>query len=314
MDHATDKSVLGDFNDASFTYYGRRSRFFRQEGKFLVETDGPDGKLATFEIKYTFGVDPLQQYLVEFPDGRLQALPLAWDSRPNNNGGQRWFHIYPNEEIRHDDYLHWTKLNQNWNYMCAECHSTGVRKNYDASNDRYVIGRFEPKNPSISGLFIASRLAYGPSGQPGDNIPRRPTRRRPPRAGIEASSTPMDQPLANSVAPDVAQSRTAKLKRGPVRPGQRSPAERARREEAERLVEVAALVRDLGREPTAVERLLIDELAALAVRSRKLRRQGKATDDVARLMARIAGRLGMKMGATSRRSVIGDASSGSPPS
>ena len=138
MDHATDKSVLGDFNDASFDHYGVRSRFFRKDGKFLVETDGPDGKLATFEVKYTFGVYPLQQYLIEFPDGRVQALSIAWDSRPKEQGGQRWFHLYPNEEIKHDDVLHWTKLNQNWNFMCAECHSTGVRKNYDAANDRYA--------------------------------------------------------------------------------------------------------------------------------------------------------------------------------
>jgi predicted CXXCH cytochrome family protein len=138
MAHADDKSVLGDFADASFDNYGVRSRFFRRDGKFLVETDGPDGKLATFEVKYTFGLDPLQQYLIEFLDGRLQALSIAWDSRPKQQGGQRWFHLYPNEEIRHDDVLHWTKLNQNWNFMCAECHSTGVRKNYDAVNDRYA--------------------------------------------------------------------------------------------------------------------------------------------------------------------------------
>jgi predicted CXXCH cytochrome family protein len=138
MDHATDKSVLGNFNDAGFDYYGVYNRFFRQGGKFLVETDGADGKLATFEIKYTFGVDPLQQYLVEFPDGRLQALPVAWDSRPKEQGGQRWFHLYPNEEIGHDDVLHWTRLNQNWNFMCAECHSTGVRRNYDAASDRFA--------------------------------------------------------------------------------------------------------------------------------------------------------------------------------
>jgi len=138
MDHASETSVLGDFNDASFDYYGVRSRFFRKDGKFLVETDGPDGKLATFEIKYTFGVEPLQQYLIAFPDGRLQALSLAWDARPKENGGQRWFHLYPKEEIKHDDVLHWTKLNQNWNFMCAECHSTGVRKNYDAASDRFA--------------------------------------------------------------------------------------------------------------------------------------------------------------------------------
>jgi predicted CXXCH cytochrome family protein len=138
MDQASEQSVLGDFNDASLDYYGVRSRFFRKDGKFLVETDGPDGKLATFEIKYTFGVDPLQQYLIEFPDGRLQALSIAWDGRPKEKGGQRWFHLYPNEEIKHDDVLHWTKLNQNWNFMCAECHSTGVRKNYHAATDRFA--------------------------------------------------------------------------------------------------------------------------------------------------------------------------------
>ena len=138
MDHASDKSVLGDFSGATFTYYGVQSRFFRDGGKFFVETDGADGKLTVFEIKYTFGVYPLQQYLIAFPDGRLQALSIAWDGRPKEQGGQRWFHLYPNENIGHDDILHWTGLNQNWNFMCAECHSTGVNKNYDAANDRFA--------------------------------------------------------------------------------------------------------------------------------------------------------------------------------
>jgi predicted CXXCH cytochrome family protein len=138
MAHATDRTVLGDFSDQTFDYFGVHSRFFRKDGKFLVETDGPDGKLAVFEVKYTFGVDPLQQYLVEFPDGRLQVLALSWDSRPKDAGGQRWFHVYPDEEIKHDDVLHWTRLNQNWNFMCAECHSTGLRKHYDATTDRFA--------------------------------------------------------------------------------------------------------------------------------------------------------------------------------
>jgi predicted CXXCH cytochrome family protein len=138
MQHATDRTVLGDFNDAGFDYYGVHSRFLHQNGKFLVETDGADGKLAVFEVKYTFGVDPLQQYLIEFPDGRIQALSIAWDTRPKDKGGQRWFHLYPNEEIKHDDILHWTRLNQNWNFMCAECHATGLRKNYDAKTDHFA--------------------------------------------------------------------------------------------------------------------------------------------------------------------------------
>jgi predicted CXXCH cytochrome family protein len=137
MAHATDKTVLGDFNNALLDYFGIRSRMFRDGQRFMIETDGPDGKLATFEIKYTFGIDPLQQYLVEFPDGRVQALSVSWDSRPKERGGQKWFHLYPDEKVDHTDVLHWTKLNQNWNFMCAECHSTGVRKNYDPAANRF---------------------------------------------------------------------------------------------------------------------------------------------------------------------------------
>ena len=137
MQHASATSVLGDFDNASFDYFSVRSRFFKRDDKFFVETDGADGKLATFEVKYTFGIYPLQQYLIEFPDGRVQALSIAWDTRPKDQGGQRWFHLYPNEEIKHNDVLHWTKLNQNWNFMCAECHSTGVHKNYDAAKDNF---------------------------------------------------------------------------------------------------------------------------------------------------------------------------------
>src|SRR5512132_2932649 len=62
MQEATDKNVLGSFENASFAYGDVTSRFFRRDGKFFVNTDGPDGKLADFEIRYTFGVYPLQQY------------------------------------------------------------------------------------------------------------------------------------------------------------------------------------------------------------------------------------------------------------
>ncbi len=137
MAHATEETVFGDFDGATFDYFGTTSRFFKKDGKFYVETDGPNGALEIFEVKYTFGLEPVQQYLIKFDDGRVQALTIAWDSRPKEEGGQRWFHLYPNEHIGHDDPLHWTKLNQNWNFMCAECHSTGVAKNYDPKTDRF---------------------------------------------------------------------------------------------------------------------------------------------------------------------------------
>ena len=50
---ATDRTVLGDFQDASFAYAGVTSTFFRRDGKFLVRTDGPDGQLQDYEIAYT---------------------------------------------------------------------------------------------------------------------------------------------------------------------------------------------------------------------------------------------------------------------
>ncbi len=87
--------------------------------------------------KYTFGVTPLQQYLIEFPGGRMQALSIAWDTRPKEEGGQRWFHLYPNERITYKDELHWTGPQQNWNFMCADCHSTNLKKNYDATTHTF---------------------------------------------------------------------------------------------------------------------------------------------------------------------------------
>ena len=131
MQVANNNTVLGDFDNATVSIFGVTSSFFKKDGKFMVRTDGPDGKLQDYEIKYAFGVDPLQQYLIEFPGGRMQALSLAWDSRQKERGGQRWFHLYPGEKIAHDDELHWTKPSQNWNNMCAECHSTHLEKRYD---------------------------------------------------------------------------------------------------------------------------------------------------------------------------------------
>ena len=130
---ANDSTVLGDFRSTKLGH----STFFRRDGKFYVRTDGADGKLADFEVKYTFGVEPLQQYLIELPGGRLQALTIAWDSRPKHQNGQHWFDLYPNEHITYTDELHWTRPSQNWNFMCADCHSTGVRKNYEQASDQF---------------------------------------------------------------------------------------------------------------------------------------------------------------------------------
>ncbi|MBW2540661.1 MAG: tetratricopeptide repeat protein [Deltaproteobacteria bacterium] len=137
MQVVDETSVLGDFNDAQFVHFGVTTTFYRRDEKFFVRTDGPDGELRDYQIAYVFGFDPLQQYLIEFPGGRLQALSVCWDNRPESEGGQRWFHLHPDDPVPAGDVLHWTGPNQNWNYMCADCHSTNLRKNYLADEDRY---------------------------------------------------------------------------------------------------------------------------------------------------------------------------------
>jgi len=154
---ATGESVLGDFNDAEFKYGDVTSRFFKRDGKFMVRTDGPDGKPAEYEIKYTFGWTPLQQYLIEFPGGRLQALGVAWDTRPKADGGQRWFHLYPGQNINHADQLHWTGLYQSWNLQCAACHSTNLKKGYDPATRIY--------KTTFSEINVACEACHGPASQ-----------------------------------------------------------------------------------------------------------------------------------------------------
>ena len=155
MQDANEQTVLGNFNDARFSYAGVTSRFFRRNGKFFVTTDGPDGKLADFEIKHTFGVDPLQQYLVPLPGGRLQALSIAWDTKR-----KRWFHLYPGQHIDSKDELHWTGLAQNWNYMCGECHATDYHKNYDAAT-----GTFKT---TASRFDVGCQACHGPASRHAD--------------------------------------------------------------------------------------------------------------------------------------------------
>jgi tetratricopeptide (TPR) repeat protein len=138
MQEANPETVLGDFSGVEFEYFDVRSTFFTRDGNYLVRTDNADGELEEFIVKFTFGVTPLQQYLVEMPGGHVQALSIAWDARSSADGGQRWFHLYPDEYIAHDDALHWTGREQNWNYMCAECHSTDLKKNYDVDSNSFA--------------------------------------------------------------------------------------------------------------------------------------------------------------------------------
>ncbi len=154
MQPATDSTVLGDFNNASFTNEGVTTTFYRKGSTFMVRTEGSEATLHDYEIKYTFGVYPLQQYLIALPGGRLQALGIAWDSRPREEGGRRWYFLYPGERITPRDRLHWTNIDQTWNYQCADCHSTNLRKGYDLRTRTY--------STLYSEVNVACEACHGP--------------------------------------------------------------------------------------------------------------------------------------------------------
>src|SRR5271165_7192194 len=157
MQPATAATVLGDFNDATFAQGGVTTTFHRSGDAYMVRTDGPDGAIHDFPVAYTFGVAPLQQYLIAMPGGRYQALGIAWDARPKEAGGQRWYSLHPGQYLAAGDRLHWTGHDQNWNYMCADCHSTDVKKNYDLTADTFAT--------TYSEVSVGCEACHGPGSR-----------------------------------------------------------------------------------------------------------------------------------------------------
>ncbi len=149
MAPATDETVLGDFDDATFSNCGVTTRFFREDGRFLIGTEGPGGDPGTFEVRYTFGFDPLQQYLVAMPGGRYQSFTVAWDTRARG-----WFSLYGDECVGPDEWLHWTNAGMNWNYMCADCHSTNLERNFRLESATY--------ETTYSEVDVSCEACHGP--------------------------------------------------------------------------------------------------------------------------------------------------------
>jgi predicted CXXCH cytochrome family protein len=157
MNPATEEFVLGDFDDAVFEHFGQTFRFFRKGDEYWINAPDEEGTPRDMRVDYTFGHDPLQQYLIPFPGGRYQALQVCWDSRPTEEGGQRWYHLYPDEPVPPDDPLHWTRRHFNWNYMCADCHSTNLDKGFDPETLAY--------DTTWSEMNVSCEACHGPGSE-----------------------------------------------------------------------------------------------------------------------------------------------------
>ncbi|NOQ91516.1 MAG: hypothetical protein GQ552_02225, partial [Flavobacteriaceae bacterium] len=149
MQIANDSTVLGNFNNVKTVIDGVKYHFYKQDNKFLVRVNEIDETEKIYQISYAFGVTPLQQYLVDFDKGKKQVLRVTWDSKNN-----KWFHQYAGDKISTHDWLHWTKTAQNWNTMCAECHSTNLKKNYFVEKDSF--------HTTYSFINVSCEMCHGP--------------------------------------------------------------------------------------------------------------------------------------------------------
>lgn len=137
MAPATPATVLGHFPD-TLQHHQQQTQFLAADGRFTVTTDQQTALPAEQALQYTFGIFPLQQYLTALPDGRLQSLPFAWDSRNKEIGGQQWFHLYADENLFPGDALHWRSNSHNANHMCIECHTTNFQKNFSSATGQFA--------------------------------------------------------------------------------------------------------------------------------------------------------------------------------
>ena len=129
----TSQTILGDFDNATFSLNGIQTRFYREGDNYMIETDGPDGSLASYPVHSVVGIEPLQQYLLETEPGKLQSFDVVWDTE-----AEQWYHLYPDQALFAGDGLHWTGPYKNWNARCAECHATGFDKNYTPVTRSYA--------------------------------------------------------------------------------------------------------------------------------------------------------------------------------
>jgi predicted CXXCH cytochrome family protein len=156
MQDARQGSVKGRFDGERFSAGEVTSTFFQRGNRYFANTRGEDGLPHDYEVRWTFGVYPLQQYLVDV-SGRVQALTVAWDARPRAMGGQRWFSLTPGHGAAPEDELRWTGPLYNWNSNCADCHSTAVRKGYDERSNRF--------QTSFAEISVGCEACHGPGSR-----------------------------------------------------------------------------------------------------------------------------------------------------
>ncbi len=117
-----------------------------------INTAGLDGAVRPFPVARVIGEFPLRQFLVQGDGGRFQVAALSYDPARDE-----WFDVFGDEDRRPHEWGFWLNRGMNWNSMCADCHNTNLRKNYDAATDAY--------HTELSEVGVGCEACHGPSGE-----------------------------------------------------------------------------------------------------------------------------------------------------
>ena len=103
-----------------------------KNGKYYVNTIGPDNEFHDYEVISVIGINKKQNYLTEFPNGQIHVLPVEWDA-DENTWSDKWGlkKYYPGSG------KYWSNAGMAWQFRCAGCHVTGLQVNYDSASNSF---------------------------------------------------------------------------------------------------------------------------------------------------------------------------------
>ena len=135
---------------AAVPQLGAGARFVEDEHSVRIDVSNGSTR-EQFEVAYAIGIRPLQQLVVQMPQGHLQTLTIAWNVEKN-----QWYSLYPTV-LAPTDPLHFSQPVQNFSSMCGECHTTGFDKNFDLQKNSY--------NTQWKEIAVGCEQCHGPGSR-----------------------------------------------------------------------------------------------------------------------------------------------------
>ena len=96
-----------------------------------LEIPADGDRVQPLPLTFVLGRAQIEQFLTPTTGGRLQALPIGYDTVADE-----WFDIYP-EAPSPSEWTHWTNGGMNANSRCLFCHTTAYTKGYLAATDTF---------------------------------------------------------------------------------------------------------------------------------------------------------------------------------